>query len=988
MKPKFPFHRVSEKALPAFLILSASSVLTAEDISITAPTSFRAVAGTTLEPLSFTATNLVPDAETTFDLSLSSGSAGTLLSLSQPDSAEPSGTRVTGSPFTGVSLLAGNTGTISAGPDITGVLAGQSSTFGVTANSVDWASPVTSDTSIDVVSNRLLTGSTTIDAGRHIAGLQSIGSITLNGGALTGSEGTNISVHSGGYAQLSNGLRLTSATDFTFNDANQTHDLQISYNRPTGAYNISSATLPGAGDSATNYTDASGNRRQDFGGSWKTSAGYGNILGQQQTFTEDDRISWNALPGNNRAWREPGVSSVNFQEEYVYNQELADTPQPVIPDSRPSNSTPSTIWELERGAGVITNERVNPLISGEVIQGSSLDLSGIDFNVTGTAVTDRRINGGTINLGRRMLGSENVTVSRTDTVTLDTIGSDEHRTRLELAGFSLDESTGVTASHAGPSSFNSETSTAEVQVTGDFTIDTSVAGRVTRYVDAGSHITGEGLAGENVQSGLGLGYAWNNVENNTLVPSDLLVIDSNTRTGSRTHSTFVSREFDTDTHTEIGWTGNSITVEGAQPTGLSDLGNRTVTPIAEGLEGETLTAPVSFNARYASVATAAYTVTHDGSETGPLTDGDRITLSDTGSGIYQNDLTISSASITGGQNLDYEVTYGGGLAVIDHGDTRTFDINYTGDTSVPTEGELGRISRAAFNISLGDRVNESDIISAAGVGRTVRAYTDGNFLETRTFALETRFDAPAATTASSTVPSGTDFGVNGLSLGNTTTNTSSRFTKSSDLELLDSETLGSGTTVQVEFIKLDDADPAVVSALETGGANDASLAGIYQGGEVFASEIVELTGLDGVQQVLQLGYDPQGFDYEDSAQLLWRHDFTDGGEPQVAWINSVLGNSNITMLDLFAGTLTVGGNSTTIEDYLTSTRHEGSYAEYLAENTLADPELGAWGVDTESDKVWAVIDHNSSFGAVIPEPSAVSLFLIAAGGLLVRRRRA
>jgi hypothetical protein len=49
--------------------------------------------------------------------------------------------------------------------------------------------------------------------------------------------------------------------------------------------------------------------------------------------------------------------------------------------------------------------------------------------------------------------------------------------------------------------------------------------------------------------------------------------------------------------------------------------------------------------------------------------------------------------------------------------------------------------------------------------------------------------------------------------------------------------------------------------------------------------------------------------------------------------------------------------------------------------------LSQWGVDTDNNLVWAVVDHNSQFAAV-PEPATFGLLGISALGLLMRRRRA
>jgi len=81
------------------------------------------------------------------------------------------------------------------------------------------------------------------------------------------------------------------------------------------------------------------------------------------------------------------------------------------------------------------------------------------------------------------------------------------------------------------------------------------------------------------------------------------------------------------------------------------------------------------------------------------------------------------------------------------------------------------------------------------------------------------------------------------------------------------------------------------------------------------------------------------------------------------WVNAIDGNS--------------GTNSG-------ATKVQGAWDDPLFGNsTLA---LGAWGVDTANDNVWAVVNHNSGF-SVLPEPATMALLGLGAFGLFFGRRR-
>ena len=118
--------------------------------------------------------------------------------------------------------------------------------------------------------------------------------------------------------------------------------------------------------------------------------------------------------------------------------------------------------------------------------------------------------------------------------------------------------------------------------------------------------------------------------------------------------------------------------------------------------------------------------------------------------------------------------------------------------------------------------------------------------------------------------------------------------------------------------------------------------------------------------VLQVGYDDTGLSptEENALRLLFFDDAL--GD----YINAVLGNSN-------AGTV---GETLFVAK---------SYDEYLAEEAPGGVfELGAHGVDTNNNNVWAAIDHTTLFAAaVIPEPATVTLVSMAFV-LMTNRHRA
>ncbi len=187
--------------------------------------------------------------------------------------------------------------------------------------------------------------------------------------------------------------------------------------------------------------------------------------------------------------------------------------------------------------------------------------------------------------------------------------------------------------------------------------------------------------------------------------------------------------------------------------------------------------------------------------------------------------------------------------------------------------------------------------------------------------------------------------------------------------ILDSDPLAASTPIGLDMTELG----SVTGGLAAGnGFGD------------IVSDVLSVTGLNGTLHVIEMTYDDSGFaNYQeeiDQAALNW-FDATAG-----IWRNAVLGNSNLGGLDL--------NDPAAVQAYLDAHRFVGNY-QYNYLNSLAPgagPELGAFGVDHSQNKVWAVIDHNSSFAAannaVVPEPAALLILLAGGGSLLSRHSRA
>lgn len=151
-----------------------------------------------------------------------------------------------------------------------------------------------------------------------------------------------------------------------------------------------------------------------------------------------------------------------------------------------------------------------------------------------------------------------------------------------------------------------------------------------------------------------------------------------------------------------------------------------------------------------------------------------------------------------------------------------------------------------------------------------------------------------------------------------------------------------------------------------------------------ASDIVNLTGMEGAY-VLQMQYSESSLIFDNASKT--EEIYAQGGFLYLAWFEDAAnaGGGNVATREWVNA---VDGNSTTGASAVE--RYQGSYDDYL--NDVGQPDagdlgltLGSWGVDTTDNVVWAVLDHNSEFGAV-PEPGTFVAMLVS-GYLLIRRRK-
>lgn len=883
--------------------LSGGVTIASAQVQIDAPSEARVVLGDTVGVSAFDLTNLTAEG-VGFDATLSPDLSYFFQPLDGVRVDVPNGDSINGllpggGRITGIIGYAGAPAETVAG-DIVDV------TLSLTPFGGD---ELTRTTATTFVNNRTLTGSFTLNQGRHIFG--SLGTLELNGGVGTTADTADVTVRgnqgsASGHARVqgaTGGVYLSSSqsTDFTFNGADQTLDLTVTPAN-LGFYQVQT-TLPGPG------------------------AGIG-FAGQG---------------GSN---------------------------------------------------GTI------PLITTEDIAGADLDLSGVTLNVSGVAVTDRRLtldNAGQSNvrLLRAVAGTaeEPVIIDFDHVQRIETSGSRDIRTDLRLNTFEQTVDT-ITARLDTAQDFTSDSDFAEVQIVGSVVVDPNAVGRQATIIDITDRIEAlENLEGQSIQSALNVSASYSVLDDNAARGEDTVIYrydDAPSVAGLRFQNDSVGREFSTSTHTAIQIDDTFV----AGPTGS---GTVTLTAgdgiIGEGLEGEVVQESFEYGYRTRTIKHANVDPVE-----GPLSDGDTLVLENRG---VIDDTSQADAAISlrlRGQTADFQVGRLGGpvnefgfvrlgdSVQLASGEDTDLEVRYLGPTT--NVSVFDREFRASLTATISDSFSASDSATLLGPEPgTIDDFgfdsdTIGERSTQRVWEIVERIEAEASDEATDTLVAGRDFGEESVGL------TSLR---GSVATVIDSLEIGSSIDLSIAFTEAT-ANP---DAQQTAAAGYDDIIG----------DVVSLTGLDGELHVLQLTVPAPGSDTDprEGAAIQYFYqdapddpgDLSDTIDNPDAWINAVLGNSDVLNLDLDAGTLQTQDLVTeelveqTIDDYLESRYFDGSYVEYLLSAGLANPELGVFGYDAQRDLAWAVIDHNTEFGVieVIPEPS-VGLMLAGGLGLLRRRRSA
>jgi hypothetical protein len=600
----------------------------------------------------------------------------------------------------------------------------------------------------------------------------------------------------------------------------------------------------------------------------------------------------------------------------------------------------------------------NSLTSFENIKGAGIDASGVSLTVTGEALRNRVVYDATQNLGRFMFNTTAPagSVPATSTQMLTTTGADDAYTRLTVAAQNVGQAGDDVIVTTTGGLLNGPNATVDLAVTGNFAIDTSSTGHYSKTVDIA--LTEEGVTGENAQSSAKAGYNYTVVKRNEAVVPDIDLYAVKGTTGTINNES-ASLKYDTEFHTAIQLNDEGIDLTPlTQNSHFLDQGptnlTRTISVQGEGLANEGSYADEDYNV--ALTVLEASDVQANIPEVGNSfsasnirrvggadpkkqaiaqisANGDRIWLNPNGTEaglvVVMNDSYAEAGTTVTGSVQFIEQEYPFGVRPYRH----TGFGEYYEEYFYVYQKDVGTVEGGEAVIGGVDRY----------LGRFLATHGTKGVAETGTIEWDLGYD------------------FFGRQFTLTSDTKASIGQKKLELAFLDSEEIAEAGTVTATFLARAELDS---------GLTDSGTSGFDQ----LASDAVEITGLDGFQHVIQLNA------LSGQNEVAWYDPDND------AWINAVLGNSNIENLDLDAGTLVADGQSLQIDEYLDEMRFEGTYFEYLLSlNEQTDPVLGAFGAHADGSAVWAVIDHNSTFAVLIPEPNTALLIGLGCIGLLRRR---
>lgn len=619
----------------------------------------------------------------------------------------------------------------------------------------------------------------------------------------------------------------------------------------------------------------------------------------------------------------------------------------------------------------LTGAQLRRHFFGEFLTGAQLDTSALSVQVTGTALNDRLFylrpdagvpedgdeffqNDRIIDLGRRMkndgasytyAGSETLTLS-SPTLFSSFSQSDDHATRVQVNAGSTTQD-GLTLEALDTVLFANDSTSTELAFSYNITFDGATRGTQIKTVDANqlmaSGETGGLLPGQSLtsaQAGVSLSVLEDRVITATDVTVRALAGSILTSAANSLTSTGHDSEFTRVTVTTEA--GGTVTLDGTNSIldvyqfpeqvqrfsgGARELvGTQTI--FGSAFQGEGLAGENVQNGLTYDVYTQFY---------------DKATVIQTGGPGPGSTLGV-------GSTVTFMNTAG------EFGADAAMELSLVGDVpqfSTPglfyeREGGLNPGQSASFTIRF---TPNGPLINALGgtyTGTISATFSNdlslvgaeqgdlGNF----SWNISHTIARPTANSGQATIGAGQRIGGLGITYAN------SSFSTPTQADLLDSNPLSRDRTIDITF-----ADPGSLGGLDE---------------EFLAGDIAVITGLDGELFVLQLSYDEAyaiaNFGFESAMTLTWFDPDTN------RWVNAVLGNS-----DNGAG----------------ARRFGMGYAEYLnLEDFGGLPQLSHFGIDTEANVVWAVLDHNSAFGpSAIPEPSTYALIGLGLAALIALRRK-